>query len=129
MKRANGSSPARAAFLSDAPGGPRRSRNWWLFSRPSGPDSQAASIIFSTAAPFQLDEVKDAAMNVRERWQDIEEIKELKARYIRFGDTKRWDDLATLLTQDFAALFEIAPRFGKDQPRRVEISGRDPFIN
>ena len=68
-------------------------------------------------------------MNVRERWQDIEEIKELKARYIRFGDTKRWDDLATLLTQDFAALFEIAPRFGKDQPRRVEISGRDLFIN
>jgi hypothetical protein len=68
-------------------------------------------------------------MSAWERWQDIEEIKTLKARYIRFGDTKQWDDLAKLLTNDFAALFEIAPRFSKDQPRRAEISGRDLFIN
>jgi SnoaL-like protein len=68
-------------------------------------------------------------MNAREQLQDIEEIKTLKARYIRFGDTKRWDDLAKLLTHDFTALFEIAPRFGKDQPRRAEISGRDLFID
>jgi hypothetical protein len=68
-------------------------------------------------------------MSAWERWQDIEEIKTLKARYIRFGDTKQWDDLAKLLTNDFAALFEIAPRFSKDQPRRAEISGRDQFIN
>jgi hypothetical protein len=67
-------------------------------------------------------------MNAREHWLDIEEIKTLKARYIRFGDTKQWDALAKLLTDDFAALFEIAPRFSKDQPRRVEISGRDVFI-
>ena len=68
-------------------------------------------------------------MNAREHLQDIEEIETLKARYIRFGDTKRWDDLAKLLTDDFAALFEIAPRFSKDQPRQAEISGRDLFIN
>jgi hypothetical protein len=68
-------------------------------------------------------------MNAREHWQDIEEIKTLKARYIRFGDTKQWDDLAKLLTDDFTALFEIAPRFSKDQPQRVEISGRDLFVN
>jgi hypothetical protein len=68
-------------------------------------------------------------MNTREHWQDIEEIKTLKARYIRFGDMKQWRDLATLLTDDFTALFEIAPRFSKDQPRRAEISGRDLFIN
>ena len=67
-------------------------------------------------------------MNAREHLHDIEEIKTLKARYIRFGDTKRWDDLAELLTDDFAALFEIAPRFSKDQPRQAEISGRDLFI-
>jgi hypothetical protein len=68
-------------------------------------------------------------MNTREHWRDIEEIKALKARYIRFGDTKKWDDLAKLLTDDFAAHFEIAPRFSKDQPRRAEISGRDLFIS
>jgi hypothetical protein len=67
-------------------------------------------------------------MNAREHLQDIEEIKTLKARYIRFGDTKRWGDLAKLLTDDFAALFEIAPRFSKDQPTRAEISGRDLFV-
>ena len=68
-------------------------------------------------------------MNAREHLQDIEEIKTLKAKYIRFGDTKQWDDLAKLLTDDFAALFEIAPRLSKDQPRQAEISGRDLFIN
>ena len=68
-------------------------------------------------------------MNAREHLQDIEEIQTLKARYIRFGDMKRWDDLAKLLTDDFAALFEIAPRFSKDQPRRAELSGRSLFIN
>jgi hypothetical protein len=68
-------------------------------------------------------------MNAREHPHDIDEIKTLKARYIRFGDTKRWDDLAKLLTVDFSALFEIAPRFSKDQPRQAEISGRDLFIN
>jgi SnoaL-like protein len=68
-------------------------------------------------------------MHAQELWQNIEEIKTLKARYIRLGDTKQWDGLARLLTDDFAALFEIAPRFSKDQPRRVEIAGRDLFIN
>jgi len=68
-------------------------------------------------------------MNAREPLRDIEEIKTLKARYIRFGDSQQWDDLAKLLTDDFSATFEIAPRFSKDQPRRAEISGRDLFIN
>jgi SnoaL-like domain len=67
-------------------------------------------------------------MAARELWQDIEEIKTLKARYIRCGDTKLWDELATLLTDDFAALFDIAPRFRQDQPRRAQISGRDLFV-
>src|SRR5260370_15364651 len=68
-------------------------------------------------------------MNAREHLQYIEEIKTMKARYIRFGYPKQWADLAKLLTDDFAALFEIAPRFSKDQPGRAEISGRDLFIS
>lgn len=68
-------------------------------------------------------------MNDRQHLEDIEQIRTLKARYIRFGDTKQWEELAKLLTEDFAALFEIAPRFSQDQPRRAEISGRDLFIN
>ena len=67
-------------------------------------------------------------MNDRQHLEDIEQIETLKARYIRFGDTKQWDELARLLTDDFSATFEIAPRFSKDQPRRAEISGRHLFI-
>ena len=73
--------------------------------------------------------VTPSSMNAREPLQDIEAIKTLKARYIRYGDTQQWDDLAKLLTDDFSATFEIAPRFNEDQPRRAEISGRDLFIN
>jgi hypothetical protein len=68
-------------------------------------------------------------MNAPQSLQDIKAIKTLKARYIRFGDTQQWDDLAKLLTEDFSAAFEIAPRVSKDQPRRAEISGRDLFIS
>jgi SnoaL-like domain len=80
------------------------------------------------AEPFRRAE-EHPAMNTQQALEDIEQIKTLKARYIRFGDTKQWEELAKLLTEDFAALFEIAPRFSKDQPRRAEISGRDLFIN
>ena len=58
----------------------------------------------------------------------IEEIKQLKARYIRFGDTQDWEGLAQILTEDFEAVFDAAPRFAKDQPSNVAIAGRDIFI-
>lgn len=32
---------------------------------------------------------------------EIEAIKQLKARYCRYLDTKRWDDWRTLFTDDF----------------------------
>jgi hypothetical protein len=48
-------------------------------------------------------------LNDRHPLQDIEEIRTLKARYIRLGDTQQWNELATLLSADFAARFEIAP--------------------
>jgi hypothetical protein len=58
----------------------------------------------------------------------IEEIKQLKARYIRLGDTKDWNALSEILAEDFEAVFDVAPRFSKDQPNSVAISGRDTFI-
>ena len=67
-------------------------------------------------------------MDVPQNPHDIEQIKILKARYIRCGDTKNWDEMADLLTADFEAVFEIAPRFSKDQPSRAAASGRDAFI-
>ena len=58
-------------------------------------------------------------MDVPQDVREIEQIKQLKARYIRFGDTQNWSELAQLLTEDFEAVFDIAPRFSKDQPTRV----------
>jgi hypothetical protein len=39
----------------------------------------------------------------------IESIKLLKARYFRYMDTKRWDQLRTLFTSDLVADFREAP--------------------
>ena len=37
---------------------------------------------------------------------DIEEIKQLKARYFRLMDTKQWDEWADLFTDDLDTWFE-----------------------
>ncbi len=39
-----------------------------------------------------------------ERLRAIEEIRNLKARYFRFMDTKQWDELATLFTPDMQVI-------------------------
>jgi len=39
-------------------------------------------------------------MNDLERLVAIEDIKQLKARYYRFLDTKQWDDFETVFTED-----------------------------
>ena len=60
--------------------------------------------------------------------RDIEEIKQLKARYVRFGDTRKWDEFATLFTADFEGIFEVMPRQAKDHPTSAVINGLDAFI-
>ena len=67
-------------------------------------------------------------MDVPQDLHEIEQIKQLKARYIRFGDTQNWPELAKLFTEDFEAVFDVAPRFSEDQPTRVALSGRNAFI-
>jgi hypothetical protein len=43
-------------------------------------------------------------MNTFERLQAVEEIRNLKARYFRFLDTKQWDDLPGLFTPDMQVI-------------------------
>jgi uncharacterized protein (TIGR02246 family) len=43
-------------------------------------------------------------LNTPERLQAIEEIRNLKARYFRYMDTKDWDRFATLFTPDMQVL-------------------------
>ena len=60
-------------------------------------------------------------MNAREHLHDIEEIKTLKARYIRCGDTKRWDGhfieiaLKALLPDPAVCFFRGLGRFASEQ--------------
>jgi SnoaL-like domain len=51
---------------------------------------------------------------------EIEAIKQLKARYCRYLDTKRWDDWRQLFTDDFVS--DTSPAGGK------RISGADEFV-
>jgi hypothetical protein len=46
--------------------------------------------------------------------RDVEEIKRLRAQYVRFVDTKQWDAWAALLTDDFRLESEAGVREGRD---------------
>ncbi len=52
---------------------------------------------------------------------EIEAIKQLKARYCRYLDTKRWDDWRQLFTDDFVS--DTSPAGGK------RICGADEFVS
>lgn len=52
---------------------------------------------------------------------EIEAIKQLKARYFRLMDQKRWDEWAELFTEDFIGIYD-----GPHPQLRYE--GRDSFI-
>ena len=41
--------------------------------------------------------------------EEIEQIKQLKARYFRFVDQKRWDEWNTLFTDDVVAVYQGVP--------------------
>lgn len=55
--------------------------------------------------------------SVQALW-DIEQIKQLKARYFRLLDTKDWDSFAELFTDDCAHLLPLAP--GATEPKPAQ---------
>ena len=62
-------------------------------------------------------------MGAIERLRDIEEIRQVKHRYLRCVDLKRWDELGDTLTED-ATLDTGTSAFGK----LAEITGRPEII-
>ncbi len=63
------------------------------------------------------------------RTDDLEAIRQLKARYFRLMDTKQWDDFATLFTDDVVAIYEGPPRVNKeDDPEVFRCEGRDTLV-
>ncbi len=63
-------------------------------------------------------------MDIGEKLYAIEQIKQLKARYFRFIDTKDWDGLVTIFCRD--AIFD-ASQSGAD-PNRKPWQGRDGIV-
>ncbi|GIP26148.1 bile-acid 7-alpha-dehydratase [Paenibacillus sp. J23TS9] len=61
-------------------------------------------------------------MDTIEKLEIIEEISNLKARYARFADEKRWDDLAQLFTPDGSMeFFDVAGNLTSKRQGREEI--------
>jgi hypothetical protein len=59
---------------------------------------------------------------------EIEAIKQLKARYMRFGDTRQWAGFGDTLTEDVEFVMDAFPRPSKDAPGSGRVQGRDEFI-
>ena len=60
--------------------------------------------------------------------QDIEAIRQLKARYVRYGDTKNWEGFRELLTEDFEAHYDALPRMSRDAPTSGGVKGLETFL-
>lgn len=62
-------------------------------------------------------------------WDDLEQIKHVKARYFRLMDQKQWEAWATLFTEDVTAVYHNAPR---DRPQEglptLECTGRAHLV-
>ncbi len=67
-------------------------------------------------------------MNI-DQHNDVEAIRQLKARYFRLMDTRQWELLRECFTADVSAVYEGAPRASEDLPRDIEIEGRDVLVD
>ena len=54
---------------------------------------------------------------------ELEAIRQLKARYFRLMDTQQFDDWHTCFTDDINAVYEGAPRLTKDASTEIAIDG------
>jgi SnoaL-like domain len=68
-------------------------------------------------------------MTIEQDSREIEQIRQLKARYVRLGDTKSWDEFRKLFTQDFVGIFDVLPRNSRSDPLSATIEGLDAFIS
>tara|TARA_A100001037_G_scaffold299984_1_gene326658 strand:+ start:490 stop:930 length:441 start_codon:yes stop_codon:yes gene_type:complete len=64
-----------------------------------------------------------------DKLREMEEIKQLKSRYFRLMDTKKFDDWSFCFTEDVKARYEGAPRFSESMPTDIEIEGSGDLVN
>ncbi len=66
-------------------------------------------------------------MNI-DQLDDLEEIRQLKARYFRLMDTKQWEPWSECFASDVSAFYEGAPRPSDDLPLDIGIEGRAALL-
>ena len=60
---------------------------------------------------------------------EIELIKQLKARYFRHMDTRNWKELRKCFTADITATYDGPPRLSKgDDPNEISCTGGDNLV-
>ncbi|NNL84130.1 MAG: nuclear transport factor 2 family protein [Myxococcales bacterium] len=60
---------------------------------------------------------------------DLEEIRQLKARYFRLMDTKQWAEWQHCFTDDIKATYDGPPRLSKDQdPNQFSFDGKKALL-
>jgi len=67
-------------------------------------------------------------MNI-DQHNDLEAIRQLKARYFRLMDTQQWASWNDCFTSDIFARYEGVPRASKDLPTEVEIQGPEALVD
>ena len=55
---------------------------------------------------------------------ELEAIRQLKARYFRLMDTQQWDAWKSCFTDDISAFYEGAPRVSPDAPTDIGCEGK-----
>jgi hypothetical protein len=63
-----------------------------------------------------------------QRLMDIEAIKQLKARYLRYGDTRNWAEWRKLFTEDYEVEVMGVPRASPNLPNSASLKGLDNII-
>ncbi|HVA41651.1 MAG TPA: nuclear transport factor 2 family protein [Candidatus Binataceae bacterium] len=63
-----------------------------------------------------------------DQMNDLEGIRQLKARYFRLMDTQQWDAWADCFTADASASYEGAPRANSELPDVVGLEGRAQLV-
>ena len=68
-------------------------------------------------------------MMTLEDMNELEAIRQLKARYFRLMDTQDWEQFPGCFTADVHAHYEGVPRASEDLPLDIKIDGRDELVD
>jgi SnoaL-like domain len=71
---------------------------------------------------------REFTMNAAQNLAEVEALKNVMAKYVRFGDTQNWTEFGNLFTSDLVYSAEAGPRPNPEAPQAITIQGLDAFI-